>query len=248
MAKTRGRKKGVATDPYFGPKEEEAVLRYLKSEDNEERNAIYNEYLKAPLDKMIESIIRRYKLYRKTESFVDLHADTLSNLITKAHKFEDYKGKAYSYYGTICKNYLLNLIISDEKKKNRTYEYEALIPKLEESDEFKYEIDKYELNVEILVKNLIESIEKELDGGTTAGKKKPTENEIKVGYALIDILNNWTLLVDLISGGSKFNKISILETIRNYTNLSTKDIRGAMKRFKKLYSIVKFDTLDDDVE
>ena len=42
---------------YFGPNEEEAVIRFLESEDETERNIIFNEWLKGPLDKMIESIM-----------------------------------------------------------------------------------------------------------------------------------------------------------------------------------------------
>ena len=59
MAKKRGRKR--KNDLYIGPEQEDADLRYLKSEDTKERNAIYNEWLKEPLNKMIESIIRKYK-------------------------------------------------------------------------------------------------------------------------------------------------------------------------------------------
>jgi hypothetical protein len=40
------------------------------------RNTIFNEWLKAPLDKMIEAIIRRYKLYRKGETLKNF--DTVS--------------------------------------------------------------------------------------------------------------------------------------------------------------------------
>jgi hypothetical protein len=42
-----------------------------------------------------------------------------------------------------------------------------------------------------------------------------------------------------MEGGSKYNKNSVLETMRNYTNLSTKDIRLSMKRFKDLYEVLK---------
>ena len=42
-----------------------------------------------------------------------------------------------------------------------------------------------------------------------------------------------------MNGGSKYNKNSVLETMRNYTNLSTKDIRIAMKRYKELYELLK---------
>jgi hypothetical protein len=64
MAKQRGRKR-LSTDNYFGPEEEEAVIKFLSSEDQRERDKIYEEYLSSALNKMIESIIRRYKLFRK---------------------------------------------------------------------------------------------------------------------------------------------------------------------------------------
>ena len=85
MAKKRGRKR--KNDLYFGPAEEKAVIEFLASDDIIERNVIYNKWLRAPFDKMIESIIRRYKLYRKGYTFEELHGDTLSFLITKASKF-----------------------------------------------------------------------------------------------------------------------------------------------------------------
>ncbi len=247
MAKKRGRKR--KNDLYFGPDQEEAVLNFLNSEDDIERNAIYNEWLREPLNKMIESIIRKYKLYRKGETFEDLHTDTLSFLMTKAHKFENSKGKkAYSYYGTICKNYILGLLINDEKKMKQLYSYEDMSPYLEEREDFQYEMPDLEFSVDKFINKLIESIEHELEGDSIVGKKKLTENEEKVGLALIDILGDWERTLDLMAGGTKFNKNSVLESMRNYTNLSTKDIRLAMKRYKELYGIIKIDGLENGIE
>ncbi len=45
---------------YFDEPEENAVRRYLIADTFEEKNKIYNEFLRDPLDKMISSIIRRY--------------------------------------------------------------------------------------------------------------------------------------------------------------------------------------------
>ena len=90
MVTKRGRKR--KNDMYFGPEEEEAVINFLESTNEIERNLIFNEWLKEPLDKMIESIIRRYKLYRKGETFEELHSDTVSFLMTKVHKFESGRG------------------------------------------------------------------------------------------------------------------------------------------------------------
>jgi hypothetical protein len=72
-----------------------------------------------------------------------------------------------------------------------------------------------------------------------SGDGDENENEKKVGYALFEILENWETAFESMDGGSKYNKNSVLETMRNYTNLSTKDIRLSMKRFKDMYELLK---------
>ena len=247
MVRKRGRKR--KNDLYFGPEQEEAVVKYLNTEDVNERNAIYNEWLKEPLNKMIESIIRKYQLYRKMESFEDLHSDTLSFLITKAHKFEDSKGKkAYSYYGTICKNYILGLLISDDKKTKQVESYETMHTNIEENTDYYYELDDNDFSIDKFIKKLTKSIISEINGETSVTKKKLTENELKVGYALIDILKEWEVTLDLMTGGAKFNKNSILESMRRYTGLTTKDIRLSMRRYKTIYDFVKIDGIENGIE
>ena len=249
MGTQRGRKR--TNDLYFGPDEEAAVIRFLECNDDIERNAIYNEWLRGPFDKMIESIIRRYKLYRKGFSFEDLHSDTLSFLITKADKFEKDSGKkAYSYYGTICKHYILGLLIKDDSNVKQLYSYEDLSQDyFDDRDDLQYEIDDKDFTLDKFIVKLTSGIKLEIDNNETLPiKKRLNDNEIKVGYALIDILENWEQTLDVMNGGSKFNKNSVLETMRNYTNLSTKDIRSSMKRYKDIYSILKIDGLENGFE
>ena len=252
MAKKRGRKRVNAL--YFGPEQEEAVLRFLETEDEHERNAIYNEWLRDPLNKMIESIIRKYKLYRKGETFEDLHSDTLSFLMTKAHKFNPAKKtkdgkvpKAYSYYGTICKNYMLGLLINDEKQLKRMHSYEDITSELEKKEEFQHELEDKDYTINLFIKKLIAGVNQELTGEALSKKKKLTENEEKIGLALIDILGDWERTLGLMDGGNKFNKNTVLASMRNYTNLSTKDIRIGMKRYKILYKIIKLDGLENGI-
>ena len=49
--KKKGRKPKQAN--YFDVREEEAVVRFLQAETFEEKNKIYNDFLRKPLDKMI---------------------------------------------------------------------------------------------------------------------------------------------------------------------------------------------------
>jgi hypothetical protein len=140
LSKKRGRK--VVKENYFDVREELAVRNFLTAKTLEEKNKIYNEFLRSPLDKMISSIIRRYKLYRKNMDFNDIHIDTHSFLMTKVDKFKPSKNKkAYSYFGTICKNYLMGQIIKDQKETNRKISYEDISSSIEERPDMVYRID-----------------------------------------------------------------------------------------------------------
>jgi hypothetical protein len=160
--------------------------------------------------------------------------------MTKVHKFETGRGKkAYSYFGTISKNYILGLLIKDEKYMKQTSSYEDISANLEEREDLSYVIDGEAIKLDDFIVSLSKKIKDEIEDEDLPPKKRPNENEKKVGYALVEILENWEETFEAMDGGSKYNKNSVLETMRNYTNLSTKDIRIAMKRYKDLYEILK---------
>jgi len=241
--KKRGRKR--KNDLYFGPEQEEAVVRFLESDDIIERNHIYNKFLRFPIEKMVESIIRTYKLYRKSVTFEELHTDTISFLITKADKFEAKKGKkAYSYYGTICKNYLIGMLQKDDRGLRQFSSFEDNSDSLESNEDYSYTLDSDNLILADFINKIIIEVENEITQDYL-DKKKLTENEIKVGRCLIEILGQWETVFDDMKGGAKYNKNQVLETMRNYTSLSTKDIRVGMKRYKVMYEFLKFDGLEN---
>lgn len=214
---------------YFGETEEYAVRMFLTATTVTERSLVYNKYLYAPLNKMIDSIIRRYKLYRKNETYEDLHADVLSFLITKSDKFKPEKNKkAYSYFGTICKNYLMGQIIKDQKELNRLLSYEDMSTTIENRDDQIYYIDNDDRDNNKIFKILLRDIETFMD------ENQLSENEEKLGLALVDIFNNYDEI--FVHGeGNKFNKNLILLSLREMTNLTTKEIRTSLKRYKVIY-------------
>ena len=225
--KKKGRKPKQAN--YFDVREELAVVRYLESETFEEKNKIYNEFLRKPLDKMISSIIRRYKLYRKDMDFYEIHIDTHSFLMTKIDKFKPSKEKkAYSYFGTICKNYLMGQIIKDQKETNRKISYEDISSNLENDPEYSYSIDSELLSSEQIIKKFLDELDKFIKNGNL------TDNEIKLGHALYEIFENYDNIF-IGSDNNKFNKNIILLSLRDMTNLSTKEIRSSMKKYRTIY-------------
>lgn len=225
--KKRGRRS--KQENYFDVKEEMAVRMFLTETSFEGRNKIYNQYLRDPLDKMISSIIRRYKLYRKDMDFEEIHSDTHSFLMTKIDKFKPSKEKkAYSYFGTICKNYLMGQIIKDQKELNRKISYEDISSSLEEDLKFSYTIETEDFNPEGFIVSFKVDLKSFLE------KNQLNENERKLGIALLDIFDNYENMFST-TDNNKFNKNVILLLLREMTNLSTKEIRNAMKKYKKLY-------------
>jgi len=230
-SKKRGRKS--VKENYFDIREENAVREFLTAQTSEEKNKIYNQFLRYPLDKMISSIIRRYKLYRKDMDFQEIHTDTHSFLMTKVDKFKPSKNKkAYSYFGTICKNYLMGQIIKDQKETNRKVSYEDISSSLEERPEMWYTIDDDVIEVDFVINSYIKELKEFLESDDL------NENEKKLGLALIDLFDNYQ---DIFFGtqNNKFNKNVILLSLREMTNLNTKEIRTSIKRFKKLYLVVQ---------
>ena len=214
---------------YFGEDQEKAVVNYLESTDEAEKNKIFNEYLREPLIIMVESIIRRYKLYRKDLEFEEIHNDTMSFLITKIHKFDHTKNhKAYSYFGTICKNYLMGAIQKDTKEQNRQVSYDDISSDIEDRTDLSYVIDEYIVDYRDVIIKLTISLEEFME------KEDLTDNEQKLGYALLEIFNNFDRIFQ-VGDGNKFNKNLILLSLREMTSLSTKEIRISLKKFKKMY-------------
>jgi hypothetical protein len=229
-SKKRGRK--AKQENYFDVQEEQAVRLFLLEPSVDVRNKIYNQYLRDPLDKMISSIIRRYKLYRKDMDFEEIHVDTHSFLMTKIDKFKPAKEKkAYSYFGTICKNYLMGQIIKDQKELNRKVSYEDISSSLEENIKFSYSIETDVIDSE----DIIHKFKKELK--LFVDEQPMNDNEKKLGIALLELFDNYETIF-MSADNNKFNKNVILLSLREMTNLTTKEIRNSMKKYKKLYSFI----------
>ena len=225
--KKKGRKPTQVN--YFDVKEELAVVAFINAKTYEEKNKIYNESLLKPLDKMISSIIRRYKLYRRDMNFNEIHTDTHSFLMTKMDKFKPAKEKkAYSYFGTICKNYLMGQIIKDQKEFNRKISYEDISSSIENNENYSYEIDSDFFDTESIIKTFLLELENFMKTETL------NPNEKKLGLALFDLFENYESIF-IGSGNNKFNKNIVLLSLREMTNLNTKEIRSSIRKFRNLY-------------
>jgi hypothetical protein len=214
---------------YFDVREEDAVIRYINAETKEEKELVYNTILKEPLDKMIDSIIRRYKLYRKDMNYSDIHTDTHSFLITKVEKFKpDKNKKAYSYFGTICKNYLMGQIQKDQKDTNRKVSYEDISSTLENRPDMVYYMEFEGTDALKIIEIFLRDLKNHVSNANMS------EGEKKLGNALIELFENYGNIF-IGNDNNKFNKNIVLFELREMTNLTTKEIRNYLKKYKYLY-------------
>lgn len=241
--KKRGRKPNPdRKSGYFYEEEEEAFRKYVESNDQRFRDRIFREKLYPAFTKMIESIIRRYGLFTPSEDFSDTFNDTLSFLITKVNNFDFSKGyKAYSYCGTVCKRYLLLKRTQDMKKRDTVLSYDLMFANGDNRSDYDKEQAMVSFNTELISRN-IEKIQFIL---SPENNEKLTEKERQVGYALLEILMNWEQIFSNLSADRKFNKTSFLYFVKEYTQLSTKDVRDAMKKYKDIYFIEKQNLIDE---
>jgi hypothetical protein len=170
--------------------------------------------------------------------FTEIHRDTHSFLMTKIEKFSPSKEKkAYSYFGTICKNYLMGQILKDQKETNRKISYEDISSDLENNPSMVYYLEDEEDENKNVLMDLLGVVKSKLSDFDESS------NEHKLGLALCDILENYKLIFQT-SDNNKFNKNLILLSLREMTNLSTKEIRTSMKKYKILYeNLIK--TIED---
>ena len=198
---------------------------------------------------MIESIIRRYNLHIPNEEFEETFTDTISFLMSKIEHFNPdkiskksgKKIKAYSYCGTICKNYLLHKRIEYSKELERASSYDTMCDEL--NDDLRYSSNTTEQTslLNEIINGAVFSIKDIMNGNT---KGTLTDKEILVGNALVDLLENFDDI--LISDGSnKFNKSSILYHLRETTRLTTKEVRDSMRKYKKAYFEIKEKIMKD---
>ena len=173
------RKKSKAN--YFTKETEEYIVKYNTSTDVEYRNRIFTEHIYIPFYKLAENIIHTFKFYyTDVEQIEDLKHEIVSVLLEeKISKFDPTNGaKAYSYFGTIVKRWLINYT-------NKNYKKLKQVGSFDDMEESYYPGEGRKEGYEILLSNFIDvwvdEMYKEIDINFTK------ENERRIADAVLTI-------------------------------------------------------------
>lgn len=119
---------------YFTKETDEWVVKYNQTSDPKEKEKIFQEHLYFPFYKLAENIINTFKFYHMdVDSVEDLKLDVITMIIegNKLEKFNpDYGTKAFSYFGTVIKKWLIaycNTVYNRKKKQTDIKNYEDVL-------------------------------------------------------------------------------------------------------------------------
>jgi len=133
------KRKKKTKNQYFTQATEDAIVRYNNCGDPEERSEIYRKDIHYAFFKLTENIIHTFKFYYTEVSDIEhLQHEVITFLLDKIHLFDPTRGaKAFSYFGTIAKRYL---IIQNTKNYKKRVD-KAPVDELYHNLDYSYDID-----------------------------------------------------------------------------------------------------------
>jgi len=208
---------------YFTEDTERAIVEYNKSTDHDEREIIFRERIHPPIDKLAENIINRFKFPYIDGSFEDIKNQVVSFLVLNLHKFTEDKGKAFSYFSVVAKNYLVlhnNNSYRDELRS--TYIVDSSSDEsflLEEVLTTKPEVESSKKDTSDFVELLIQYWDFNLD---RVFKKK---RDREIANAVVELMKRANTI-------ENFNKKALYVLIREMTNNKTVHITKVINKMK----------------
>ena len=97
-----------------------------------------------------------------------------------------------------------------------------------------------------MVERLIKEMSAEIKNMMANREKNSlTDNEMKVGTALTELLDRWEDVLN-VDGSNKLQKSSVLYFLREETMMTTKEVRDNMKKFRGAYYLLKKSMIEDE--
>jgi|TARA_B110000914_G_C15471728_1_gene450989 hypothetical protein len=225
MPEIRKRKK--KSKNYFTQETEDFIVIYNKLDsikDEKERSRVYEKNIHYPFFKLTQNIIHTFKFYHtEVENLEHLQHEIITFLLSKIHLFDPTRGaKAYSYFGTIVKRWLILYNTKNYKKKIQKVDVSVLTSEnsthtyTQGDEKIKSDLDKY---VDIFVDHVSENIYELF----------PKKNDAQIADAILELFRKRELL-------EVFNKKALYIYIREMVDVKTPKIT---KIADKLHVIFK---------
>lgn len=220
--KRRGRNKKEKI--YFSKKTEEAIVEYNNETCDVKRNKIYETKIKFSFDKLVENIFNTFKFTYFDSGPSEIQKETVSHLVSNIHKFQAGKGKAFSYFSIVAKNYL---IFHNNNNYKRYNQHVDISDTPSESSVCLQTEDTHHVDVQNqeFMKLLIEYWEKNITKIFTKSK------DLNIAYAIIELFRNCDRI-------ENFNKKTLYLYIRELSNCKTQQITKIINKMKSYQNVI----------
>ena len=210
---------------YFTQKTEDAIVRYNNEIDFSIKSKIYESEIHPAFFKLTENIVHTFKFYyTEVENIEDLQHEVIIFLLSKIHLFDPSKGaKAYSYFGTIAKRYL----ILDNQKNYKKRVETAPVEEINDDSKHSYELDLSSSNLSVFMDEYINYCTQNIY------KIFPREGDARIADAVLELFRKREHL-------TIFNKKALYIYVREIIDAKTPKIT---KVSNKLYEIFKHNYL-----
>lgn len=203
---------------YFTMDTQAAILRHNKEIRPVMRERIYNEHIRTAFEKLAENVIHTFKFYYFDVPSEDVKHEVVSFLYMNMHKFQEGKGKAFSYFSIVAKNYLILHNNNNYKRMKQHDGAEVTDRKRDPMSEIKSK-DARSMKIEY-VDVLADYWRNNL---TTVFKRKKD----------LDVANAVVELMDMKENIDNFNKKALYILIREMTGSNTQHITRVINVMKK---------------
>lgn len=203
---------------YFTEETENAIIEYNNTEDRRKKNQIYENHILYPFDKLAENVLNTFKFQYFDVPKEDVKLEVVSHLLEKIHMFQEGKGKAFSYFSIIAKNYL----IARNNKNYKRYKKTELISSI--SDGWNPEDNFYEREMNEDYREFKELMLTFWDKNLNRVFVK--KRDIQIADAVLELFRRSEHV-------ENFNKKHLYLLIREMTNCKTHYITKVVKTMKE---------------
>ena len=210
---------------YFTKEHENAIIKYVASNDIQERSYLYNEFIGPVFNEMVDKIVFTYK-FTTLPNIASLQEECKVWLVTILPKYNPEKAKAFSYFSVITKNWFIAKVKKQNKKRRTELE---IIEQLPKDLELKYMSISNPYPNRREHEEFFNFLKNEID---TWEHDKMKENEEKV-------LNAIRILFESADDIEIFNKKAIYLYMREITGLNTKQVVNNLNKMRIKYAVFR---------
>lgn len=215
---------------YFTEETEAAIIAFNNSTDEKERNVLYREYIHYSFYKLAENVLNTWGFTYFDDDKEDIKYEVISFLLEKIHKFQEGKGKAFSYFTIAARNYLILNNNSNYKRFKATSQISEMPVSWDLENDFKQTAHNEEFKT--FSDRMLQYWDLNLN------KEFSKKRDIQIADAVLELFRRAEYI-------ESFNKKSLYLLVREMTGYKTHYITKVVSKMKETQMKLYHQFLDE---